>query len=279
MKQRFTTLFAGGLLALTFLGVAAAGPLEDGDAGYQRVWTIAEWAALILVFLGVWAVERRMNKHDRIRKEAGPVKMKAMEPAYEERARTGKEKMQDAACGQERQEEGREKQYAERILTYADDHNPAARKTFDESEKFRATFGIDNPAFVAWARGDYPTALRLWRFQAQKGDAAAQIGLGDMCREGLGVLQDYAEAATWYRKAAEQGEDKAQLRLGRMCANGQGVPQDNVLAHMWFSLAASRASDAALRDLAVKNCAEIAAKMPPAQIAEAQRMAREWAPK
>ena len=57
---------------------------------------------------------------------------------------------------------------------------------------------IYSAAFVAWARGDYPTALRLWRFQAQKGDAAAQIGLGDMCREGLGVLQDYAEAATWY---------------------------------------------------------------------------------
>ena len=40
----------------------------------------------LLVFLGVWAVKRRMNKRDRIRKEAGPVKAKAMEPAYEERA-------------------------------------------------------------------------------------------------------------------------------------------------------------------------------------------------
>ena len=187
--------------------------------------------------------------------------------------------MQDAAREQERQEQGREKQYAERILTHSHDRHPAARNTFDESEKFRATFGRDNPAFVAWARGEYPTALQLWRLQAQKGNAAAQIGLGDMCREGLGAPQDYAEAAAWYRKAADQGEGKAQLRLGRMYANGQGAPQDYVLAHMWFNLAASRASDAALRDFAVKNCAEIAAKMTPAQIAEAQKMARDWRPK
>ena len=36
MKPRFTALFAGGLLALAFLGVVAAGPLEDGRAAYQR---------------------------------------------------------------------------------------------------------------------------------------------------------------------------------------------------------------------------------------------------
>jgi hypothetical protein len=57
------------------------------------------------------------------------------------------------------------------------------------------------------------------------------------------------------------------------------VPQDYVLAHMWFSLAASRASDAALRDMAVENRDRAAAMMTPAQIAEAQRMEREWVPK
>jgi hypothetical protein len=48
---------------------------------------------------------------------------------------------------------------------------------------------------------------------------------------------------------------------------------------MWFNLAASRASDAALRDGAAKNRDRAAAMMTAAQIAEAQRMAREWAPK
>ena len=36
MKQRITTLVASGLLALALLGAAAAGPLEDGVAAYQR---------------------------------------------------------------------------------------------------------------------------------------------------------------------------------------------------------------------------------------------------
>jgi TPR repeat protein len=60
-----------------------------------------------------------------------------------------------------------------------------------------------------------------------------------------------------------------------MYANGHGVPQDYVLAHMWFNLAAATGmveTAAADRDM-------VAAKMTPAQIAEAQKLAREWKPK
>ena len=64
-----------------------------------------------------------------------------------------------------------------------------------------------------------------------------------------------------------------------MYANGRGVPQDYALAHMWFNLAASRATTAWLGPAAVKGRDEVAAMMTPAQIAEAQRMAREWKPK
>ena len=61
--------------------------------------------------------------------------------------------------------------------------------------------------------------------------------------------------------------------------DGKGVPQDYVATHMWFNLAASRAEDAAIRDMAAKERDLVASMMTPAQIAEAQRMAREWAPK
>ncbi len=56
---------------------------------------------------------------------------------------------------------------------------------------------------AAYQRGDYATALRLWRPLAEQGDAGAQYNLGLMYREGQGVSQDDAEAAKWYRKAAE----------------------------------------------------------------------------
>ncbi len=133
---------------------------------------------------------------------------------------------------------------------------------------------------AAYAKGDYGTALRLWRPLAEQGDARAQYNLGLMYTNGLGVPQDDATAVSWYRKAAEQGFAEAQFNLGSMYYGGKGVPQDYVQAHMWFNLAAARfdASEKN-RDLAVKNRDQVAAKMTPAQIAEAQKLAREWKPK
>ena len=88
--------------------------------------------------------------------------------------------------------------------------------------------------------------------------------------------QDYARAMSWYRRAAESADylaHYAQAVLGDMYERGQGEPQDYVLAHMWFNLSAARgdAEAARKRDL-------IAGKMTPAQIAEAQKLAREWKP-
>ena len=163
MKQRFKTLFAGGLLTLTLFGVAAAGPLEDAQAAYLR--------------------------------------------------------------------------------------------------------------------GDYASAMRLWRPLADQRNAGAQNNLGTVYGHGQGVARDYAEAVKWYRKAADQGLVEAQYNLGMMYYNGRSVPEDYALAYMWLNLAASRAVDTEIRDGAIKARDLVAAKMTPDQIAEAQRMAREWVPK
>jgi TPR repeat protein len=105
--------------------------------------------------------------------------------------------------------------------------------------------------------------------------------LGLMFYEGQDVPQDYAEAVQWFQKAAEQGDGDSQLKMGVMYTNGQGVVQDYVQAHKWLSLAASRfsASEAEERDLAVQYRHRVAAEMTLAQIAEAQKFAREWQPK
>ena len=121
---------------------------------------------------------------------------------------------------------------------------------------------------------DYAAAVSLYRKAANQGHAGAQNNLGSMYEHGLGVPQDYAAAVSWYRKGAEQRDAVAQNNLGVMYAKGHGVPQDYVLAHMWFNLAAAQSYETAVknRDLAVSN-------MTPAQIAEAQKLAREWKPK
>lgn len=128
---------------------------------------------------------------------------------------------------------------------------------------------------------DYATAASWYQKAAGQGEAVAQFNLGSMYTNGKGVPQDYVAAMSWYRKAAEQGDRQAQHNLGLMYVNGQGVPQDYVQAHMWFNLAASRfvASEKEKRDRAAIARDQVAAKMTPAQIAEAQKLAREWRPK
>jgi len=52
---------------------------------------------------------------------------------------------------------------------------------------------------------------------------------------------------------------------------GKGVPQDFVEGHKWINLSATQGDKKA-----AKTRDTIAKKMTPAQIAEAQRLAREW---
>jgi TPR repeat protein len=120
---------------------------------------------------------------------------------------------------------------------------------------------------------DYTEALKWFRKAADQGDASAQTYIGIMYHKGEGVTQDSSAAVKWFRKAAEQGQAIAQTRLGIMYRNGRGVTQDYVQAHMWYNLSAVKGSK-----IARKSRDKLATQMTPAQIAEAQRLAREWKP-
>jgi len=122
-------------------------------------------------------------------------------------------------------------------------------------------------------RGDHETALTEWLPLAAQGDIDAQFALGFLYNTGQGVPQDYAQAHEWYLKAAAQGHATAQVKLGVLYAEGRSVPQDYVFSHMWFNLAAAQGEE-----LAVIGRDQIAQKMTQEQIAEAQRLAREWKP-
>jgi hypothetical protein len=127
---------------------------------------------------------------------------------------------------------------------------------------------------------DYQAA-NWFRRAAEQGEPAAQLYLGNLYAEGQGVPQDSHEAAVWYRRSADQGFAQAQYNLGLWYANGEGGEQNNIAAHMWFNLAAARfpSTDTRNRDLAVRNRDVIAGRMTAAQLAEAQKLAREWQPK
>ncbi len=118
---------------------------------------------------------------------------------------------------------------------------------------------------------NYKQAVKWFRKAAEQGHANGQYSLALMYENGKGVLQDYKQAVKWYRKATEQGNADAQHNLGIKYFKGLGVLQDYVMAHMYFNVAAvSGQKDAA------KGREMVSKRMTPSQLAEAQKLAREW---
>ena len=74
-----------------------------------------------------------------------------------------------------------------------------------------------------------------------------------------------------YERDAKEGRADALYNLGLAYSTGQGVSVDMVAAHKWFTRAAVRGVEAAK---SWRN--QVAAEMLPSQIAEAQKLAREW---
>ena len=72
-------------------------------------------------------------------------------------------------------------------------------------------------------------------------------------------------------RAADAGAPEALFELGLMFASGREVERDFVTAHKWFNLAALRGNEAAKR-----YRLELSREMSKAEIAHAQRLAREW---
>jgi uncharacterized protein len=120
-------------------------------------------------------------------------------------------------------------------------------------------------------RKDLQEGWKWLRLSAEHGYADAQLYVGWAYRDGNFVIEDYVEAMKWFRLGAKQGENYSQNALGGMYRDGKGVPQDYVRAHMWFNLAG--------RVVGGRNNREAIEKlMTPQQIAEAQKLAREWKP-
>lgn len=248
MRHYTQAALTASLMLVAMAGAAVAGPLEDGVAAEAS---------------GDYATALRL---------LGPL------------AEGGNAVAQDALGMMYREGEGVPQNYAEAAKWY----RLAAEHSFvvGDDPWNRLIAGAQISLGEMYARGqglpqNFAEAIKWWSKAADQGDAYAQDDLGVMYASGQGVPQDYAEAARWFRKAANQGNADAQLRLGTMYVLGEAVPQDYVLAHMWLNLAASQFGPSAKErhDSAVMARDFAARKMTPAQIAEAQKLAREWKPK
>ena len=121
---------------------------------------------------------------------------------------------------------------------------------------------------------DAGQAATWFRRAAEQGYGPAQHGMGLLYGVGMGVPKDASQAAIWYRKAADQGIAWAQCNLGNLYALGEGVPLDLIQSYAWLSLAAAGGNSSA----SAKRTS-LQGRMTRAQIADAQRLSRELAPR
>jgi TPR repeat protein len=133
------------------------------------------------------------------------------------------------------------------------------------------------PMGGARAKSDYVTATKTVIPRAERGDANAQARLGFMYEHGRGVPQDYGLAVYWYTCAAAQGHATGQYLLGLMYDKGLGIVRSDILAYMWLNLATANAPPRT-REYYSRIRDALAAKLSPAQVAEAQSYASTFVP-
>ena len=121
---------------------------------------------------------------------------------------------------------------------------------------------------------DETEAVKWFRKAAEQNDARAQAALGVRYAKGQGVAKNKAEAVKWYRKAAEQNVADAQYNLGVCYDSGEGVAKDEIEAYKWWLLAAGHGNDDAKYNMTI-----VENKMTREQIAEGQRLARDFKPR
>ncbi len=92
---------------------------------------------------------------------------------------------------------------------------------------------------------DYRQAAIYYKKAAEQGYSEAQLDLGYLYKEGLGLTKDIKEALKWYTQAANQGLPEAQYRIGHMYYLGDGVISSRSAAIKWFHKSADQGYAAA----------------------------------
>ena len=122
--------------------------------------------------------------------------------------------------------------------------------------------------------------MRHLRLAAESGDAAAQFNLGVLYNSrlddnGYAIESNQAEAIKWLLAAAEQGLPHAQSKLAELYADGTKRSENYVNACAWFLLATTTARGIH-RHHARSGYERVAARLTPAQLTKAKRLAGGW---
>jgi S1-C subfamily serine protease len=120
---------------------------------------------------------------------------------------------------------------------------------------------------------NFDQAAKWIQMSANQGYAAAEMNLGFMFADGNGVPRNPINALYWLRKAGEQGDAAGERSLGDLYSKGNIVTWDFIEAYKWYVLAAAQGDPEAVRQRD-----ELAQKMSPQGISEAQQRAAAFVP-
>lgn len=192
---------------------------------------------------------------------------KAAAAAYRKAAEQGERFAQYNLASMYDAGEGMAKDEREALAWYlkaAEQGHPESQYTVGVKYSFGRGVAKDERVAVGW-----------YRKAAEQGHILASNNLGAAYEDGRGALQDHVEAVRLYEVAARANSTWGQRNLGRMLRDGKGTDANIVQAHAWLNLAASAEKP---QPDAIKERDALAAEMSSAQLAEAQRLAREWKP-
>jgi Sel1 repeat len=119
----------------------------------------------------------------------------------------------------------------------------------------------------------------------------AVSGAVEICGDSARLSGNYFIAMKWWRRAADRGNASAQMKLAHLYEGRGGIPTDYTQAYKWYDIAAAIVGTkidglpvAASPNEEKDNSDQlwyrdqVAKHMTSEQIAEAQRLAREWKP-
>ena len=129
--------------------------------------------------------------------------------------------------------------------------------------------------------------------KSTQGDVREAVSIAiEVCGDSARLSGNYVMAMKWWRRAADRGDPSAQMKVAYLYEEGRGgTPIDYTQAYKWYDIAAAivgakidrlpiAASHNGEKDNSdqLKRRDQVATHMTSEQIADAQRLAREWKP-
>ncbi len=237
--------FLRGVALLALLAIpAAAGPLEDGMAAFQKgdyanaatAFTVAaaQGNPEARTYLGIMFLDGNMGIPqdatqglfwlNQAAKQGNPMALTTLGKMYAT-GRFVKQSFPDAISNYEK--------------AASQNFAPAQAALGDLYVKgYGSAFSVTKP--------DFAKGVPLLSAAAQAGDADGQFGLGFLYYSGRGVPQNYVAAVNLFQQAANQNRADALAWMGVVYQAGTGVPVDLAKSAYYFKLAGARGNMNAL---------------------------------